>query len=171
MKPLVYAAIIILLTPAQAGMFDLISLGGIKPDLALALLYIIGLLTGPVEAALAGMLIGLVQDIGSASPLGLSGFTKGLVGLAAGLLGRQVLDLASPSNAIFLAAFSLLEGFGIAVFMQLLHGSVPFVSLMVERFLPQALYTGALGMLILRLVVNRNTILPLLTRRSMQREF
>ncbi len=171
MKPLLYAAIVLLLTPAQAGLLDLVSLGGIKPDLALALLYVIGLLTGPVEAALVGMIIGLVQDISSASPLGLLGFTKGFVGIAAGLLGRRVLDLASPSNAIFLVTFSFLEGIGIAVFMQLLHGSVPFFSFMAGRIIPQALYTGALGMLILRLVGNRKNVLPLLMRRSMQKEF
>ena len=74
---------------------------GIKPDLALVVLFIIGLLTGPAEAALAGMGIGLLQDIGSASLLGFSGFTRGLVGLGAGLLGTRVLDIASPADRSF----------------------------------------------------------------------
>ena len=64
------------------------------------------------------MAVGLVQDIGSASLLGMCGFTPGLVGLAAGVLGRRVLDIASPMNVIFIAAFSLIEGTAIAMFMQ-----------------------------------------------------
>jgi rod shape-determining protein MreD len=169
MKPLVYLTILLLITPVQAGLLEPLSLGGIKPDLALALVYIIGLLTGPWEAALAGMAIGLVQDIGSASFLGFSGLTRGLIGLSAGLLGRRVLDITSPSNSIFLAAFSLLEGIAIALFLQMFYGSVPFFSLIAGRILPQALYTGVLGALLLRLTGSKN-ILSVLMRRTVQRE-
>lgn len=169
MKPLVYFAILLLILPVQAGLLDSLSLGGIKPDLALALLYIIGLLTGPAEAALAGMALGLVQDIGSASFLGLSALTKGLIGLSAGLLGRRALDLASPSNSVFLAIFSLLEGVCIALFLQMLYGSVPFFSLTVGRILPQALYTGVLGAVLLRLIAGKN-VMSALMRRNVQKE-
>jgi len=169
MKPHVYFLILLLIIPVQAGLLDPLSLGGIKPDLALAVIYIIGLLTGPMEAALAGMAIGLVQDIGSASFLGLSALTRGLIGLSAGQLGRRVLDLTSPSNSIFLAAFSILEGICIALFLQLFHGSVPFLTLAVDRILPQALYTALLGALLLKLLGYKNVI-PSLVRRDVQKE-
>lgn len=169
MKALVYFAILLFIVPVQAGLLEPLSLGGIKPDLALALLYIIGLLTGPMEAALAGMVLGLVQDIGSASFIGFSGLTRGLIGLSAGLLGRRVLDITSPSNGIFLAAFSLLEGICIAFFLQLFYGSVPFFSFLAGRVLPQALYTGVLGAVLLHFMSKKN-ILPLLRRRAVQRE-
>ena len=107
MKPRIYLIILLLIIPIQASLFSPLSLAGIKPDLALAVIYIIGLLTGPGEAALAGIGIGLVQDIGSASFIGLNGFTRGLIGLFAGLFGKRVLDISSPSNFILLAAFSL----------------------------------------------------------------
>jgi len=83
MKGPVYLAILLLIIPVQAALFSHLSLGGIKPDLPLALIYVIGLLTGPTEASLAGMAMGLVQDIGSASPLGMNGLTRGLIGLGA----------------------------------------------------------------------------------------
>jgi len=169
MKSLVYFTILLLIIPVQAVLLEPLSLGGIKPDLALALLYIIGLLTGPWEAALAGMAIGLVQDIGSAGIIGFSGLTRGLIGFSAGLLGRRVLDFTSPSNSIFLAAFSLLEGIGIAFFLQMFYGSVPFFNLMAGRILPQALYTGALGAMLLRLLGSKNVISALM-RRTVQRE-
>ena len=169
MKSVVYVAILLLIIPVQASLLNPLSLAGIKPDLALALLYIIGVLTGPVEGALAGMAIGLTQDIGSASLIGLSGFTRGLVGLAAGILGRRVLDLSSPSNSIFLVAFCLLEGIGCALFLQLYYGSVPFVSLIMGHILPQAIYTGVLGMVLLRLLDNKN-VMAMLKRKILQKE-
>jgi rod shape-determining protein MreD len=101
MKPRVYLMMLLLIIPVQASLFSPLSLAGIKPDLPLALIYIIGLLTGPTEASLAGMGIGLVQDIGSASLIGMNGFTRGSSASRAGFLGRRVLDIASPSNVIF----------------------------------------------------------------------
>src|SRR5450759_870613 len=168
MKPLVYFTILLFIVPVQAGLLEPLSLGGIKPDLALILIYIIGLLTGPLEAALAGIAIGLVQDIGSASFIGFSGLTRGLIGFSAGLLGRRVLDLTSPSNSIFLMGFSLLEGICIALFLQMFYGSAPFFSLLAGRILPQALYTGVLGAVLLQLT-NSKDVVPLLRRRTVQR--
>jgi rod shape-determining protein MreD len=170
MKSLVYFIILLLIIPVQASLLAPLSIGGIKPDLALALLYILGLLTGPAEAALAGMAIGLVQDLGSASFIGFSGLTRGLIGFSAGVLGRRVLDLTSPSNSIFLTAFSLLEGILIAFFVQMFYGSVPFVSLMAGRILPQALYTGLLGAVLLRFIAKKD-VMSVLVRRDVQEEF
>jgi rod shape-determining protein MreD len=169
MRPRIYLAILLLIIPFQASLIDRMSLGGIKPDLALAILFIIGLLTGPTEAALAGIAIGLVQDIGSASLIGFSGMTRGLEGLAAGLLGSRVLDFSSPVIVLFLAAFSMAEGILISLFMQITYGDVPFLSMLVGRILPQALYTSILGLVLLKLIGKKN-ILPLLMRRDFQKE-
>ncbi len=169
MKPRVYLMMLLLIIPVQASLFRPLSLAGIKPDLPLALIYIIGLLTGPTEASLAGMGIGLVQDIGSASLIGMNGFTRGLIGLGAGFLGRRVLDIASPSNVIFLAAFSLMEGFIISMFMQIFYGKVPFISTLFNLMIPQAIYTGLLGTLMLRFISNKNVVTQLI-RRSLQKE-
>lgn len=169
MKGRVYLAILLLIIPVQAALFDPLSLGGIKPDLSLAIIYVIGLLTGPVEASLAGMAMGLVQDIGSASPLGMSGLTRGLIGLGAGLLGRRVLDITSPMNVIFLIAFSLAEGLIIMLFMQTFFGDVPFLSLLLTVMLPQALVSGLLGIFLLRFM-NRKNVMSMLMRRSLLKE-
>lgn len=169
MKFRVYLTLFLLIIPFQASLLEPLSIAGIKPDLALALLYIIGLLTGPGEAALVGMGLGLLLDIGSVSFLGLAGFTRGLVGLSASLLGRKVLDLSSPTNGVFLAAFCLAEGICIALFLQLFYGSIPFFSLLAGRILPQAVYTGVLGVVLLRLMAGKN-VLAALKRRAVQEE-
>jgi rod shape-determining protein MreD len=169
MKPWVYLAALLLLVPFQASLLEPLSIRGIKPDLALALLYIIGLLSGPVEGALAGMGIGLIQDIGSASLLGFTGFSRGLVGLVAGLLGRRVLDIENPSIVLFLVASSLVEGIFIALFLQTTYGAVPFFSMVGVRLIPQAFYTGLLGLVLLQLIRKKN-ILTAIRRRDLQKE-
>jgi rod shape-determining protein MreD len=170
MKPRVYLGILLLIIPFQASLLNPLSLAGIKPDLALVVVFIIGLLTGPAEAALAGMGIGLVQDIGSASLLGFSGLTRGLVGLAAGQLGIKVLDIGSPTIVLFLAAISLAEGVLISLFLQVTYGALPFFSMIAGRLLPQALVSGILGLVILQLI-NRKNVLAMLIRRNVQKEF
>ncbi len=169
MKLRVYLAALLLIIPVQATLFNPISLAGIRPDLGLAVVYIIGLLTGPLEACLAGMALGLVQDIGSASLLGLNAFTRGMVGVAAGYLGTRVLDISSPSNIVFLSAFSLAEGIFIALFMQVYYGSVPLLSIILMRLLPQAVFTGLLGTFMLRFM-DRKKVMTLLMRRSLLKE-
>lgn len=169
MKPYVYVLILLLIIPFQSTLLNPFSVFGIKPDLALAILFIIGLITNPVEAALAGIGIGLVQDIGSASLFGFSGFTRGLIGLGAGLLGSRVLDISNPVIVLFMAVFSLLEGVLISIFLQATYGAVPFVSVLVGRLVPQAIYTSILCALLLHLALKRD-IRRLLKRRDIQKE-
>ncbi len=169
MKPRVYVIIFLLIIPFQASLFNQLPFGVIRPDVGMAILFIIGLLTSPVESALAGMGMGLLQDINSASLIGFSGLTRGLVGLAAGLLGSKVLDISSPAVVVFLAAFSLAEGVLISLFLQVTYGAVPFFSILTGRLLPQAFSTGMLGLLLLHLV-GKKGVLPALKRRHLQKE-
>ncbi len=169
MKPWVYLVVLLLILPIQAGLLNPLSIGGIKPDIALAVVFIIGLITGPVEGAFAGMGIGLLQDIGSASLLGLTGLSRGMVGLLSGLLGRRVLDIDNPMIVLFLVALSMAEGLFIALFLQTTYGAVPFLSLVAGRIVPQALYTGLCGLLLLHLTKKKN-VLTALTRRELRKE-
>lgn len=164
MKPLVYLVALLFLIPFQGSVLDLVPLGGIKPDAALALLYCIGLLAGPIEGAFAGMAVGLLQDIGSASLLGFSGFSRGLIGLGAGMLGRHVLDIASPSNIFFIVAFSAAEFVLTAVVLGVFYGALPFFGLFFSRMLPSAMLTGVLGYFMLRLISRKGAQAALLRR-------
>jgi rod shape-determining protein MreD len=169
MKPRVYLLIFLLLIPLQASLFGPLALGGITPDLGLAVLYCVGLLTGPMEAAFAGIAIGLLQDIGSASLLGFTGLTRGIVGLFAGFLGRRVLDIRSPSNIVFLFCLTIAEALLAAVFLDLTFGSVPLVGLFFNRMVPRAVTTALAGYVVLRLVTDRR-VLAWACRRELQKE-
>jgi rod shape-determining protein MreD len=165
----VYLIILLVLTPLQASLFSPLSLGGITPDLGLAVLYCIGLLSGPVEAAFAGIAMGLLQDVGSASLIGFSGLTRGIVGLSIGFLGRRVLDIQSPSNVVFLVVFSLAEALLAAVFLDITYGTIPLAGLFFGRMIPRALTTALVGYGLLRLVTNRQA-LAWIRRRELQKE-
>ena len=169
MKPRVYLIILLLLIPLQASLFGPLSLGGITPDLGMAVLYCIGLLSGPVETAFAGIAIGLLQDVGSASLLGFSGLTRGIVGLVAGFLGRRMLDIQSPSNVMFLVVFSLAEAFLAAVFLDITYGTVPLAGLFFGRMIPRAMTTALVGYGLLRLVTSKQALAWIL-RRDLQKE-
>lgn len=169
MKPWVYLVVLLLIIPLQASLLAPLSVGGVRPDLALTLLFIIGLVTGPVEGAFAGITIGLIQDIGSASLLGFTSLSRGMIGLLAGLLGKRILDIDSPAIVLFLFAFSVAEGIYIFLFLQTTSGAVPFFSLIAGRIVPQALYTGLLGLLLLH-VVKKKKVLTMLKRRDIQKE-
>lgn len=156
MKPGVYLFIILLLIPLQASLAGMLSIFSAAPDFALFAVYAIGLLTGPREGLFAGVAVGIVQDILAGSLIGLTGFTRGIIGLLSGMLGRRILDPANISNAYFLFTFSLAEGLVIAASLQIYRGEVPFFQLLFIRILPQAVYTSLLGGLLMRWSNNRN---------------
>jgi len=170
MKPHAYLIVFLLLIPLQASLFDPLSLGGVTPDLGLAVLYGIGLLTGPIEGSLAGIAIGLLQDVGSASLIGFSGFTRGLVGLFIGLLGRRILDIQSPSNIIFLFVISLADSLFSALFLEITYGSVPVFGIFFGRAILRAATTACTGYGILRIITRKNA-LAWIRRRELQKEF
>ena len=169
MKLWVYAIIFLLLLPLQASLFGPLSLGAIAPDLGLAVLYCIGLLTGPIEGALAGIGLGVLQDLGSGSLVGLSGLTQGIIGLFIGFLGRRMLDIQSPSNVIFLGLFGLAGSVLAALFLEITYGSIPLLELIVVRMVPRAVTTALAGYGILRLVTGKHA-LALIRRRELQKE-
>lgn len=169
MKPAAYLIAFLLLVPIQAGLFAPLFQFGIRPDLALAFLYAIGLVTSPREGAVAGIGLGLLLDLSSASLIGLSGLSLGALGLAAGFLGRRVLDLDSPSNLVFLTLFSLAQSLAVAFFLATTYGDLPFWSLVFRRMLPGAISTAVIGYFLLRFVVRRD-FLRLILRRELQKE-
>jgi len=170
MKPRAYLIVFLLLIPLQASVFAPLSLRGASPDLGLAVLYCVGLLTGPIEGSIAGIAIGLIQDLGSASLIGFSGFTLGLAGLFTGLLGRRVLDIQSPSNIIFIFVISLADSFFSALFLEITYGSVPVLGLFFGRAILQAVTTACVGYGLLRLITGKN-VLVWIRRRELQKEF
>jgi rod shape-determining protein MreD len=169
MKSRVYLILFLLLIPVQGSLLAPLAAFGLRPDLGLAVVYAIGLLTGPREALLAGTAVGLLLDIGSVSLIGFSGLTHGVVGFCTGLLGRRVLDVQSSSNVVFLALFSVAQYLLAAVFLDMTYGSFPVLSQFFRRMVPQALVTTAAGYFLLR-YATRRPVLAWLRRRELEKD-
>src|SRR5207249_1345312 len=93
MKVLGYAWLILLLVPLQVVLVDRISLFGIRPDLPLVAVCLIGLYHGEIDALLAGIAIGFAQDLFCGGVHWGNLCLKPMLGLIAGLASRNVLNL------------------------------------------------------------------------------
>jgi len=104
----VFTAIILLII--QTTIFPRLSLGGVRPDLALLATVGYSLVAGRQKGMSFGFFLGLLQDVLSGGLLGTNGFIKGFVGYVVGVFKQQVADrsLFFPTLAIFFG--SLLNG-------------------------------------------------------------
>lgn len=111
MKPALYAGLVIGIVPVQATLSQHIGFAGIRPDLCLVAVCLVGFLTGELEGLLVGLALGVVQGLFSAGDLWLNAMTKGVIGLLAGLAGRHVTNPTSTSWLVALVGLSVLSGF------------------------------------------------------------
>jgi rod shape-determining protein MreD len=135
---------------AQAALVGSISVGDVRPDLFLLLLFFLSPRVSPEVATVQGFAIGLCQDALSGGPLGLRAFTYTLLGFVTAWLSH---DLYTEKP---LAQFWLLlagaGGAGVLTFA-LLTFFVGFLPLLpaLSVVAPEALYTAVIGFLLLRL--------------------
>jgi LytS/YehU family sensor histidine kinase len=110
MKALIYFAVIVGLVPVQSVLLSHISLWGVKPDLGLVAVCLIGLLGGELDGLLVGLALGWAMSLFSAQDLISSAVIKGAVGFLAGLAGRQVVNLSPVVLVMGLLVVSCLAG-------------------------------------------------------------
>ena len=110
MKFWVYLGLCFLLVPLQTTVLGRASTTLVEPDLILVAVCLIGLLTNELEGALMGILLGFIQDLFSAGVAFPNLVTKGLLGILAGLIGRQVVQVSSTVVAMAVVLLSSLSG-------------------------------------------------------------
>lgn len=159
MKGWVYAALIVFAVPLQTTVLSHVSLRSVEPDLVLIAVVLIGLLAGELEGVLIGLLLGFVQDLFSAGAAFPNLITKSVVGFAAGLIGRQVVQVTTLVVAVSGLLLSTASGLA---FLYLARGRSPLDALLTvpTLLLPQALMDAALAALVFWLMTS---ILPLFT--------
>ncbi|MBU8870509.1 MAG: rod shape-determining protein MreD [Gemmatimonadales bacterium] len=128
-----------------------IAIKGIAPDFSVVALVILALAAGPRPATVGGFLIGLVQDLSSPSSLGLQAFCKCTLGYGLGSLrGRLVYGM--PVVEFFMLVLAVLAHDLVFLLIQARFGPESFLGTFFLRSAPVALYTGIVGLPILRLV-------------------
>jgi rod shape-determining protein MreD len=123
---------------------------GIRPDLVVLIIVLLGLRRGPVAATLLGFLLGFLQDLLEPSTLGMNMLAKSCTGYAVGKLSGNLLV-----GGLFLHA-SLV---GIALLLHDLIYLLVYTRLDPARFfgmfaaqsLPAALYTALCAFVVLAL--------------------
>jgi rod shape-determining protein MreD len=128
----------------------LLSIGGVAPDFSVIALVILALAEGSFAGCVGGFALGLVQDLAMPPLLGLHAFCKSTLGYMVGRL-RGSLAFGMP----------FVEGLMVAV-VALAHDTVYLLirswlspdAFLLPLFLwavPRSLYTGLVGMALLRL--------------------
>ena len=157
MKALVYAVLFVVLVPIQSVVMPHLSLWGIKPDLGLIAVSLVGLFAGELEGLFVGLVLGWIMSLFSADSLLLSMVTKGAVGYVAGLAGRQVAYLTPMALVMGLLVVSTITGLLMAFVLDLNdHQDVLWALRAVV--LPQACFDAVLGGVIYWVIWSRLTV-------------
>ncbi len=129
----------------QSFLSEVVSIRGIRLDLAILILVYIGLTKGPAQGVIFGFLIGLLLDVFTPQRLGLGALIKSLIGFSVGNFKDDLFLESSYSKGavVFLSVFLndllyhlLSEGVTLFTFHTILYYS-----------LPSAIYTCGVGIL------------------------
>ncbi len=133
---------------AHAVLLGPLSVWGIRPDLFLLLVLLLGQRVSPEAATLLGFLIGLCQDGLSGGPLGLRAFTDSLMGFLAARLSQHLYTDKPLALFWLLLAGSVAAGSITLGLLTFFLGPPPFLAALLRVIVPEALYTAAVGLLI-----------------------
>lgn len=123
--------------------FDVLRIGGVKPDLVFIIVVYIAYSFGSLYGQVSGFIGGILHDALSNSPLGLLAFPKMALGFIVGFLGRSILK--ENLFTIFLLIFfaSIVKGILTLILSFLFHhGSISAVTIII---LPESFYNALLS--------------------------
>ncbi|HZR47612.1 MAG TPA: rod shape-determining protein MreD [Candidatus Manganitrophaceae bacterium] len=109
MKWLYRILVFLVFMPVQTLILENMRIGGIKPDLALVLVFVQGWAFGEVNGLFWGMALGSLVDFFSTGILGVNFILKVFVGFVSGILGKSLLNLALWVNSFFIFIISVLH--------------------------------------------------------------
>ncbi|WP_447977677.1 rod shape-determining protein MreD [Candidatus Nitrospira bockiana] len=148
MKRGLYAAVLLGLVPLQATVLPHATLLGVRPDLCFIAVFLIGFLKGESKGALAGLGLGFIQDLFSATPLWLNVMTKGALGLLAGLLGRHLANATVITVFVLMGILSILSGVVFGLVARIGDSPSLWLDAVQSIILPEAFLNAVLGALI-----------------------
>lgn len=152
MKAAAYVVLVLLVIPIQIVLLDRISIAGIRPDLALVAVCLIGLYRSEVETVLAGLAMGFAQDLFSGGALWGNLCLKPVLGLMAGLARRNLVNLTWAFVLALMLGLSLLSGSVMYLLKSLTGSGANFFLAARGIILPQACYDAVLGLAALKLI-------------------
>jgi hypothetical protein len=119
MKMFIYGAIIVGIVPVQSVLLPHLTLWGVKPDLGVVAVCLIGLISGELDGLLVGVAVGWALSLFSAQDVIIGAMLKGSLGFIAGLAGRQMVYLSPLVLVSGLLVVSCLVGLVTPVVLRL----------------------------------------------------
>ncbi len=125
------------------------TIGGVRPDFFLLLLFFLTPRMTAEAATVQGFLLGLCQDALSGGPLGLRAFAYSLLGFLAARLSHELYTDKPVAQCWLLLAGCTAAGVLSLALLSFFLVAPPIVGTLVWVILPEALYTAAVGFLLL----------------------
>jgi len=152
MKVAAYACLVLLVIPVQVVLADRLGIAGVRPDLALVAVCLIGLYRGEVDAVLVGLALGFAQDLFSGAPHWGNLCLKPILGLVAGLAGRSLVNLTWTFVLVLLLALSMFSGTVLYLLKSVTGPGGSFFLAARGIILPEACYDALAGLILLKLI-------------------
>ncbi len=127
-----------------------IAIAGIAPDFSIIALVLLALAAGAGPGTVGGFLLGLVQDLANPTLLGLHALCKTGLGFVTGRL-RDRLVYGMPVVEFLVLVLAVILHDIVFLLVQSRLSDDAFLTPLFVRTLPTALYTGLVGVPILRL--------------------
>ncbi len=141
------AAIVVVVLSLHTTVLERLSIGGVRPDLLLAIVVYLSLIRGPVVGIAAGFIVGLLQDAQSHHELGINALSKALAGYAASYTWEGLDKESVYTQVIVVFGAGVLHNI---VFFLLYSGSqlTAAPGLLLRIGIPSALYTAVVAPLL-----------------------
>ncbi|MBI3989838.1 MAG: rod shape-determining protein MreD [candidate division NC10 bacterium] len=133
----------------QSTLLYQLSIGGVKPDLFLLLLFFLSLSLEADLASFLGLLFGLSQDALSGGPLGLKVFSLSLMGFLTAHFSEKLYTTAILPRFMLLALIAVLSGTTTLLLLRFFLDLDPLLPTFLRIVLPEALLTTVVGLLVL----------------------
>jgi rod shape-determining protein MreD len=130
---------------AQTTFAPALRIGNVTPDIPLILVVLLALRRGPEVGCLSGFATGFLQDTAAGGFIGAQALTKTLIGFFIGRLGGRLWVREPLVQIPGLVLLSLAEGLARYLLLQVFHFPGAFGDLMLYIVLPQSIYNGFLG--------------------------
>lgn len=164
MRFAIYTALIFGIVPLQTTLLPYVSVGGIRPDLGLIAVVLVGLFGTEVEALLVGLALGFAQDLFSAGGPWVNMTTKAAVGFVAGVVGKNLANLTPI--AVFVPTLCLSIGAGMVLLLEARGTDVlAIIDGLQFVLLPQALLDAVIASLLCWFLIKSSPLEDLVWNR------
>lgn len=143
------AALIVLML--QMTLAHRIAPAGSAPDLVLVMLAVLVIDRRPLAGVVAGFLLGLLQDLGNASLLGMNALAKSIVGYGIARCGGEYLPDSKMFRGLLVLAAALVNDI-IVIAVGTSLGPAQAIVVFLRDSILAGVYTSALAVLVMQIV-------------------